>query len=208
MGRWSPRLATKAADSQSHVNLEYMAAGANVAARIMKHLNLVGNNINRSANFDFNGFNTKYGKAVKLLSFIESYSFKAVLRKFSQKGLVAANKEMKQLHDWGAFKPVHPESLTTAERRKILESLMFLVEKRDDTIKARTCANGSVQGAWMGKDDASSPTVSMEAIMLTAMKDALEERHVITVDIPNAFVQTNVSTDKQGDHIVLVIKGP
>ena len=60
----------------------------------------------------------------------------------------------------------------------------------------------------MGKDDASSPTISMEAIMLTAVIDAIEERHVITVDTTNAFVQTDISTDKQGDRIVMVIKGP
>ena len=71
-----------------------------------------------------------------------------------------------------------------------------------------TCVNGSVQQAWMGKDDVSSLTISMEAIMLTAVIDTMEERHVITVDIPNAFVQTNVFTDNQGDRIVMVIKGP
>ena len=65
------------AQSQSHVTLEYMAAGANVAARIMNHLNLVGNKTNVNANFDFNGFNTKYGKAVKAVSFIETYSLKS-----------------------------------------------------------------------------------------------------------------------------------
>ena len=28
------------------------------------------------------------------------------------------------------------------------------------------------------------------------------------VDIPNAFVQTDVTMDNQGDQIVMVIKGP
>ena len=184
------------------------AARANVAAWIMNHSNLVGNKINWNANFDFTCFNTKYSKAINSVSFIETYSLKAGLRKFGQKGQAAVHKEMKQLHDWGVFKPIHPKNLSTSERRKILESLMFLVGKRDGTIEAWTCANGSAQRARMGKDDALSPTLSMEAIMLTAVIDAIEEKHVITVDIPNAFVQTDVSTDNHGYWIIVVIKGP
>ena len=65
----------------------------------MNHLNLVGNKTNVNANFDFNGFNTKYGKAVKSVSFIETYSLKAGLKKFGIKGQEVAHKEMKQLHD-------------------------------------------------------------------------------------------------------------
>ena len=83
----------------------------------------------------------------------------------------------------GVFVPIHPARLSPSERKKILESLIFLVEKRDGTVKARTCANGSVQRAWMGKEDASSPTVSLEAILLTAVIDAIEERHVIKYSV-------------------------
>jgi hypothetical protein len=39
-----------------------------------------------------------------------------------------------------------------------MESLIFLVEKHDGRVKARTCANGSTQGAYMEHDDAASPT--------------------------------------------------
>jgi hypothetical protein len=41
-----------------------------------------------------------------------------------------------------------------------MESLIFLVEKSDKRIKARTCANGSVQRKFMSKEDASSPRVA------------------------------------------------
>ena len=41
----------------------------------------------------------------------------------------------------------------------------------------------------MDKEDSSSPTVLTEAILLTAVVDAIEERDVATVDIPNAFIQ-------------------
>jgi hypothetical protein len=38
------------------------------------------------------------------------------------------------------------------------------------------------------KEDASSPTVSSEVVMLTCIVDANENREVAIVDIPNAFV--------------------
>ena len=50
---------------------------------------------------------------------------------------------------------------------------MFLVEKRDGRIKARGVADGSKQRTMPGykKEDASSPTVSNEGIMITCAID-------------------------------------
>ena len=42
----------------------------------------------------------------------------------------------------------------------------------------------------MNKEDAASPTVSTDAILLTAVIDAKEGRDVMMANIPNAFVQT------------------
>lgn len=64
-----------------------------------------------------------------------------------------------------------------------------MVEKSDKRIKARTCVNGSVQRKFMSKEEASSPTVATESIVLTGIIDEKEKRDVMTLDIPNAFVQ-------------------
>ena len=56
---------------------------------------------------------------------------------------------MKQLHDRVCFKPINPTEMTADERKKAMESLIFLTEKRDGRIKARTVANGSIQRKWM-----------------------------------------------------------
>ncbi len=42
----------------------------------------------------------------------------------------------------------------------------------------------------MGREEVSSPTVSTESTLLTAVIEAEEARDVATCDIPNAFVQT------------------
>jgi hypothetical protein len=56
------------------------------------------------------------------------------------------------------------------------------------------------------KEDASSPTVSAEAVMLTCIIDANENRDVANVDILNAFVQTVVEDEK--DRAFIRIRGP
>jgi hypothetical protein len=52
---------------------------------------------------------------------------------------------------------------------------------------------GDKQHDYITKEDVSSPTVTAEAVMLTYVIDAQEDRDVAVVDIPNAFVQTVVS---------------
>jgi hypothetical protein len=42
------------------------------------------------------------------------------------------------------------------------------------------------------KEDASAPTVPIEAVMLSAVIDAVEERDVATADTPGAFMQANI----------------
>ena len=71
-----------------------------------------------------------------------------------------------------------------------MSSLIILTEKRDVTIKVRVCANGSTQRSYINKEEAASPTMSAEALLATAVIDTKQNRDVITLDIPNAFVQT------------------
>ena len=79
------------------------------------------------------------------MQFIETCSLKRGLKQFGERGYKAAFGEMEQLHKREVFKPMHPDEMTPSEKKKILESLIFLVEKRSGEIKARTCANGSAQ---------------------------------------------------------------
>ena len=137
-----------------------------------------------------------------------TYTLKQGLKKFGEPGMKAAMKEMTQLHDRECFEPIDFQSLSQREKKKALESLIFLVQKKDGTIKARTCANGSVQREWMSKEYVSSPTVSTEAILMTSIIDAEEGRDVATCDIPNAFIQTEVQErDKDGDRTIMKIRG-
>jgi hypothetical protein len=81
-----------------------------------------------------------------------------------------------------------------------MELLIFLIEKKDKSIKARHCMNGSTQRSYMQREKVSSPTVSTESTMLMAVIEAKEGRDVATCDIPNAFIQTEVETRKSHHH--------
>ena len=93
--------------------------------------------------------------------------------------------------------------MTHQERKKALGSLIFLKEKTDGTIKARAVADGRSQRETATKGDASSPTVSIEAVLLTAAIEASEHRDVAVVDIPNAFIQTEM----EGEKVVMKLRG-
>jgi hypothetical protein len=89
-------------------------------------------------------------------------SLKAGLKAWGDKAHTAAQSEMKQLHFRDTFKPKHWRELTHTQRQTVLESHMFLKEKRDGKIKGRTVAGGNKQRDYISKEDASSPTVATE----------------------------------------------
>ena len=78
--------------------------------------------------------------------------------------------------DRTCFVPIKKNELSDLERNRALESLIFLSEKKDGTIKARHCANGSTQRNYMEREEVASPTVSTESTLLTAVIEAAEER--------------------------------
>ena len=135
----------------------------------------------------------------------QTYNIKKGIIKYGNRGQEAINKELSQLHHREVFKPVQFSELTETEKEKAMNSLIFLTEKRDGTIKARACANGSTQRPYIDKHEAASPTVTTEALLTTAVIDAKQNRDVVTLDIPNAFVQTPVP--KSDEKVIMRITG-
>jgi hypothetical protein len=112
---------------------------------------------------------------------------------------------MKQLHFRETFKPFHWHELTHTQKQSVLESHMFLKEKRDGKLKERTVAGGNKQRDFISKEEASSPTVATESVLLTCIVDAEEGRDVAVIDIPNAFIQTRIEDEK--DMVFIKIRG-
>jgi hypothetical protein len=59
----------------------------------------------------------------------------------------------------------------------------------------------------MSKEDVTSPTSLKESILLTGTIDAKENHDVMTADIPNAFIQTNMQSTNS-ETVMMKIRGP
>jgi hypothetical protein len=87
-------------------------------------------------------------------------SLKAGLKEWGEEAFTDAQSEMRQLHFRNTFNPKHWRELSQVQRQTVLESHMFLKQKRDGKIKGRTVVGGNKQRDYISKEDASSPTVA------------------------------------------------
>jgi hypothetical protein len=127
---------------------------------------------------------------------VTQQSLKAGLKQWGDKAKEAAHSEMKQLHFRETFKPHHWSKLRHTQQQSVPESHMFLKEKRNGKIKGRTVAGGNEQRDFTSKEEASSPTVTTESVLLTCITYTEEGRDVAVADMPNAFIQTRVEDKK------------
>ena len=72
---------------------------------------------------------------------------------------------------------------------------MFLQEKRYGLMKGRGVADGRKQRDKIEPKDTTSPTVSTEAVVLTATINALEVRVVAELDISGAYFSTDMDNE-------------
>ena len=129
----------------------------------------------------------------------------AAIKLWGKDATSAAESEMKQLHWRNTFKPVRWSELTPKQKETVLESHIFITKKRTGEIKGRTVAGGNKQRGYIEKEDASSPTVATESVILTSVVDAIEERESAVIDVPNAFIQTAVEDKKK--RVIIRIRG-
>ncbi|VEU33958.1 unnamed protein product [Pseudo-nitzschia multistriata] len=134
----------------------------------------------------------------------KQYGMKEGIRRFGEAGVAAVLKELKQLHDRGVVSALDPKHITREMVAQALPYLMFLKRKRDTSIKGRGCADGRRQREYIRKEDAASPTVSLYALVLSCIIDAIEGRDVATVDIPGAFLQTPMP---EGEDVYIRLDG-
>ena len=77
-----------------------------------------------------------------------------------------------------------------------------MTEKRDGLIKARECADGMKQRAYILKEESTSPTASNESIFIMCAIEAKERRSVAVVDLPGAFLPAENDED-----VVMYMRG-
>jgi hypothetical protein len=106
----------------------------------------------------------------------------------------AATAEVTGFHDRRAFKPRYWHSLTAEEKKGMIISSFFFKEKYMSTgdfekLKGRLVAGGHMQDREAyTREETSAPTVSLTSINLVAAIAAHERRNVMTMDVPQAFL--------------------
>jgi Reverse transcriptase (RNA-dependent DNA polymerase) len=128
-----------------------------------------------------------------MLSFVTAQmTAKAGLKYFGQDGANAIMVELEHLLYCKVMDGCKAGDLSKEQKKAALKYLMFLKQKCCGKIKGCGCANGRKQRLYKTKEESSSPTVSIKALFLTCMIDAMEDRYVVTCDIPRAFMHANI----------------
>ena len=105
------------------------------------------------------------------------YGFRKGLKLFGDKGYQAAKYELEtNLLGRGCIDMLSWKALTWDIRKQALGYLVFLKRKRSGKIRGRGCADGRPQRDYIIKEESSSSTVSLYALMGSCVVNALDDR--------------------------------
>ncbi|CAJ1959768.1 unnamed protein product [Cylindrotheca closterium] len=143
------------------------------------------------------------------LNFIQQYYINQGLKKFGDDGKDVVDKELRQMLLRDCFTPKFVRDMTASERKKTRSAMMLSAEKQfEKTIKGCLVYQGDGTREWLLQEDTASPTALQEAITTTCVIDAHKGRDIMTMDVPNAFIQTYMPEAKEGeDRIYMKITG-
>jgi hypothetical protein len=119
-------------------------------------------------------------------------SAKAGIQKYGRKAEEALMIEFAQLEELSVFEGIDPSTLTNEQQKTALRAINLIKEKRSRQLKGRTVADGRPQKSLYDKSETASPTVSIDALMLSLMIDAKEKRDVATADVAGAYLKADM----------------
>lgn len=147
----------------------------------------------------------------KGFQFIQQYYLNKGLKIFGDRGKTGVDKELRQLLQRQCFRPEYIKNLSQKQLARAQEAMMLLSEKEfSKEVKGRLVFRGDGTREWLSREDTASPTASLEGIELTITIDSYEQRDIMSMDVPNAFIQTFMPEPKVEDgeeQIVMKITG-
>ena len=84
----------------------------------------------------------------------------------------------------------------------MLNIITMIKEKRDGKIKARACADGRKQRRYIPKEEATSPTIQLESLIMSLIIDAKEGRDVAIANVVGAYLKANML-----DYVIVKLTG-
>jgi len=118
---------------------------------------------------------------------------KAGIRLYSEKAEQALMQEFAQLDDLGVFSAKSARELTREQKGEALRAINLITKKRDGRIKGRTVADGSMQKDMYDKSQTASPTISTDALLISLIVDAHEQRDVAVADVVAAYLKADMT---------------
>ncbi len=91
------------------------------------------------------------------------YQLEAGIKHFEDQEEIAVTKELQQFNTYIVFEQMSADELTDNDKKKVLASLIFLKEKRNGDIKARSCTNKSKWREHIAKEEAAAPMDALES---------------------------------------------
>jgi len=113
---------------------------------------------------------------------------KAGIRLYEQEAVQSLMKEFAQLEDLGVFLAKSSNKLAREQKGEAHRAINLITKKRDGHIKSRTVADGSVQRDLYEKSQTASPTVSTDAILISLLVDAYEQRDAAVAYVVAAYL--------------------
>jgi hypothetical protein len=157
------------------------------------HVNML--NIGQDAFSKFERVKTQLHSTAVGVCFNQMTASKGI-KLYGAKAVAAMFKEYKQLDDLEVLGRLNPDSLTHDHKHNALRAVNLIKIKRDGKVKGRACADGSKQRNYVPRDEASSPTLSLEALMAILLINAYEERDTAIFDVPGAYLHAKIPDDK------------
>ena len=105
-------------------------------------------------------------------------------------------KEYTQLEEMKLMGALNPESLTRTHKKGALRAINSIKEKRSGKLKGRKCADGQPHRCYITKEDASLPTISLEALFTILIINAHEGIFVEILDVPGEYINADMPEDK------------
>ena len=94
--------------------------------------------------------------------------------------------------------------LTWKQKKKALRPIHLVKIKRCVKVKGRMCVNGAPYRNYVAREEAKSPTVSMETLFATMLIDGHENRRMYNFDVPGAYLHVDILENK---FVLLLIEG-
>ena len=118
------------------------------------------------------------------------------VKTYGNRALVAMFNDYKQFHNLGIFGPQDATIMSLQGKHRALRAFNIMKEKRCSKIKGRMCADGIFQRTYIPREEATSPTISLEALFSSLLIDAHEGISLHNFTVPGAYIHTSLPYDQ------------